>query len=66
MSRIKIALYPGTFDPITYGHLDIIKRSTDFVDKLYIGIANNRKKKVLFFQQVPSHALKKEENLFLL
>ena len=48
MSRIKIALYPGTFDPITYGHLDIIKRSTDIVDKLYIGIANNRKKKVLF------------------
>lgn len=45
MSRIKIALYPGTFDPITYGHLDIIKRSTDIVDKLYIGIANNRKKK---------------------
>ena len=48
MSRIKIALYPGTFDPITYGHLDIIKRSMDIVDKLYIGIANNREKKVLF------------------
>ena len=44
----RIALYPGTFDPITFGHLDIIKRAIKIVDKLYIGIANNNEKKCLF------------------
>ena len=44
----KIALYPGTFDPFTYGHLDIIKRAIRIVDTLYIGIANNKNKKTLF------------------
>lgn len=44
----KIALYPGTFDPITFGHLDIIKRATKIVDVLYVGIANNNEKKCLF------------------
>ena len=44
----KIALYPGTFDPITFGHLDIIKRATKIVDMLYVAIANNNQKKCLF------------------
>ena len=44
----KIALYPGTFDPITFGHLDIIKRATKIVDLLYVAIANNNRKKCLF------------------
>ena len=44
----NIALYPGTFDPITFGHLDIIKRAAKIVDNLYIGVANNRSKKTLF------------------
>ncbi|MCI5054010.1 MAG: pantetheine-phosphate adenylyltransferase [Pelagibacteraceae bacterium] len=44
----KIALYPGTFDPITFGHLDIIKRATKIVDVLYVGIATNNEKKCLF------------------
>ncbi|MBL61720.1 MAG: pantetheine-phosphate adenylyltransferase [Candidatus Pelagibacter sp.] len=44
----RIALYPGTFDPITFGHLDIIKRAIKIVDTLYIGIANNNEKKCLF------------------
>ncbi|MEK9680225.1 MAG: pantetheine-phosphate adenylyltransferase [Pelagibacteraceae bacterium] len=44
----KIALYPGTFDPITFGHLDIIKRATKIVDLLYVAIANNNQKKCLF------------------
>ena len=44
----KIALYPGTFDPITFGHLDIIKRAVKIVDVLYIGVASNKNKKTLF------------------
>ena len=41
----KIGVYPGTFDPLTKGHLNIIKRSIKIVDKLIIGIANNSSKK---------------------
>jgi pantetheine-phosphate adenylyltransferase len=44
----KTALYPGTFDPITFGHLDIIKRATKIVDRLYVAIATNNEKKCLF------------------
>ncbi len=44
----KIGLYPGTFDPITLGHLDIIKRAARVVDTLYVGIANNINKQTLF------------------
>ena len=44
----KIGLYPGTFDPITLGHLDIIKRAAHVVDTLYVGIANNKNKQTLF------------------
>ena len=43
----KIALYPGTFDPITFGHLDIIKRATSIVDTVYVAIASNNEKKCL-------------------
>ena len=37
----KIGIYPGTFDPLTFGHIDLIKRSLKIVDKLIIGIADN-------------------------
>ena len=40
----KIGIYPGTFDPLTFGHIDVIKRSLKIVDKLIIGIANNDNK----------------------
>ncbi|MCO5236525.1 MAG: pantetheine-phosphate adenylyltransferase [Chitinophagaceae bacterium] len=44
----RIALFPGTFDPITIGHLDIINRSLNLFDKLYIGIGRNANKKAMF------------------
>ncbi|MBM3490915.1 MAG: pantetheine-phosphate adenylyltransferase [Alphaproteobacteria bacterium] len=48
MGRERVGLYPGTFDPITEGHLDIISRATRLVDKLVIGVAVNRDKGPLF------------------
>ncbi|MCM8778595.1 MAG: pantetheine-phosphate adenylyltransferase [Candidatus Omnitrophica bacterium] len=44
----RIAIYPGTFDPITYGHLDIIKRATILFDKLIIVVVKNPQKETLF------------------
>ncbi|NNC36555.1 MAG: pantetheine-phosphate adenylyltransferase [Acidimicrobiales bacterium] len=44
----RTALYPGTFDPLTNGHLDIIRRAKRLCDKLVIGVAINRDKKPLF------------------
>jgi len=41
----KIGIYPGSFDPITLGHLDIIQRSFHLVDKLIIAVSNNKSKK---------------------
>ncbi|MDP7149812.1 MAG: pantetheine-phosphate adenylyltransferase [Paracoccaceae bacterium] len=45
---MRIGLYPGTFDPITLGHLDIIRRGAMLVDRLVIGVAINRDKGPLF------------------
>ena len=45
---MRIGLYPGTFDPITLGHLDIIRRAAVLVDRLVIGVAINRDKGPLF------------------
>lgn len=42
------AVYPGTFDPITCGHFDLIKRATSFYDELILAVADNPKKKPLF------------------
>lgn len=44
----RIALFPGTFDPVTFGHLDIIERSLTLFDKLYIGIGVNANKAPMF------------------
>jgi pantetheine-phosphate adenylyltransferase len=48
MSGKRIGLYPGTFDPVTLGHLDIIERAVKLVDHLVIGIANNPSKTQAF------------------
>ncbi|MFN3524583.1 MAG: pantetheine-phosphate adenylyltransferase [Paracoccus sp. (in: a-proteobacteria)] len=45
---MRIGLYPGTFDPITLGHIDIIERAMALVDRLVIGVAINRDKGPLF------------------
>lgn len=45
---MKIAVYPGSFDPITCGHLDVIKRASKIVDLLIIGVLNNSSKNALF------------------
>ena len=44
----KIGIYPGTFDPITYGHIDVIKRSLKIVNKLIIAVSNDYLKDYLF------------------
>ncbi len=45
---MRIGLYPGTFDPLTVGHIDIIRRAASLVDKLVIGVAINRDKGPMF------------------
>jgi pantetheine-phosphate adenylyltransferase len=44
----KIAVYPGSFDPITYGHLDIIKRGLTIFDEIIVAVAKNSQKNALF------------------
>lgn len=48
---MRIGIYPGSFDPVTLGHLDIIRRSARLVDKLIIGVLNNSKKIPIFSAQ---------------
>ena len=45
---MKNAIYPGSFDPVTLGHLDIIRRSSRLVDHLIVGVLNNNTKTPLF------------------
>jgi len=45
---MRIGLYPGTFDPLTLGHVDIIRRASSLVDKLIIGVAINNAKSPMF------------------
>ena len=62
----KVALYPGSFDPITKGHVDIIKRSSHLFDKLIIGIFKNSTKSKAWFSdeekvEMIEEILKKED-----
>lgn len=45
---MRAAIYPGSFDPVTFGHLDVIERSSKLVDKLIVGVLNNNTKSPLF------------------
>ena len=44
----KIAIYPGTFDPITFGHIDVIKKSLKLFDKVVVGVSDESNKNYLF------------------
>ena len=61
MSR---AIYPGSFDPVTFGHLDIIKRSTTMFDEVIVGILNNSAKKPLFTVEERMEMLKEATKEF--
>jgi len=48
MKTIKRAIYPGTFDPITNGHVDIIQRASEMFDEIIVAVAENKTKKPIF------------------
>ena len=58
----KIGIYPGTFDPITYGHIDVIRRALKIVDKLIIAIARDSNKEYFFSSEERVELMK--ESLF--
>ncbi len=53
------AVYPGSFDPVTYGHLDLVKRATKLFDKVIVAVANNKDKSALFSVKERVEMLKK-------
>ena len=55
---MNIAVYPGSFDPITNGHLDIVERTTKIVDKLIVAVAVDSKKSTLFSAQERTEMIK--------
>lgn len=57
---MRTAVYPGSFDPITNGHLDIIKRASKIYDKVVVGVLNNRSKNPLFTLQERVEMIKGE------
>ena len=57
---MRIGVYPGTFDPITLGHMDIIKRGTRLVDKLVIGVTTNPSKSPMFSDEERLEMVRRE------
>jgi len=58
------AIYPGTFDPVTYGHLDIIARASILYDKVFVAVASSREKEPLFTAEERALMLKEETRTF--
>jgi pantetheine-phosphate adenylyltransferase len=54
----RICLFPGTFDPVTFGHTDIISRALPLFDKLYVGLGRNSSKVPMFSEEQRLHWLK--------
>lgn len=48
MKSMRVGIYPGSFDPVTHGHLDVIQRASGLVDKLYVAVVVNPHKRPLF------------------
>ena len=57
---MKVAVYPGTFDPITLGHLDIIRRGAHLVDRLVVGVTTNPSKEPMFTTAERMEMVKRE------
>jgi pantetheine-phosphate adenylyltransferase len=55
----QVAIYPGTFDPVTYGHIDLIKRANEIFSEVIVGVANNPHKQPLFGVEERLSMLKK-------
>ena len=60
MPDIRIGVYPGTFDPITLGHMDIIRRGTKLVDRLIVGVTTNPSKSPMFTDEERFAMVKRE------
>lgn len=56
---MKRAVYPGSFDPVTFGHLDVIQRASDMFDELIVSVLNNKEKTPLFSVEERVKILKK-------
>jgi len=55
----KVAIYPGTFDPITYGHIDVIRKALKLFDKIVVGVSNVSNKNYLFSSEERIHIVNK-------
>ena len=64
MENYKVAIYPGTFDPVTNGHIDIIKRACKIFDKIIVAVADNRDKNTMFSLDKRVELMKKAVNRF--
>lgn len=53
------AIYPGSFDPVTYGHIDLIRRALSLFEEVYVGVAQNPEKNPLFTAEERVHLMKK-------
>ena len=58
---MKVAIYPGSFDPVTFGHLDVIRRAASMFDELTVSVLNNTQKTPLFSVEERVNILKKPQ-----